>query len=215
MHYQFGQLELVLTKLDRLNEWNLQEDSLTKKVSDRANSIAENIQASWINYDMNDPIVIKEFVSSSQIKTLYPRAVQYTLLSIDQGDTTNSIQSHYQRMASLTQVLSTCNNILTTLQQSERLKISYQLAFLYQCMNTQHQPSLLGYKAKIEQKFDEIKSTPETPLSHDQIEWITNLVNDIQSHILYSSVKDQHQTLRACSCIFDVIKDSTMQSSSI
>ncbi|CAO3616578.1 unnamed protein product [Cunninghamella blakesleeana] len=214
MHFQFSQLELVLTKLDKLTQWNLLEDPLTKKTSDRAKSIAENIQSSWINYDMNDPILIKKFVSSSQINTLYPRASQYTLLSTNKGDIANSIQTYYQRMASLTQVLSACNNLLTTLKQSDRLKVSYQVAFLYQCINTQTQPSLKRYKTKIEQKFDDIKNEPEATLSQDQVEWITNLVNDVQSHILCSSVKDQHQTLRACSNIFDVIKDSTMQHSS-
>ncbi|KAI8086587.1 uncharacterized protein BX664DRAFT_315772 [Halteromyces radiatus] len=214
MHYQFGQLELVLTKWDRMRFWELEHDPLTKKLGDQADAIVNKIQSSWINYDMKDEATIQEYISRSQMKILYPRAMQFTQLDVILGpqedENASNIQLHYHRMALLGQALATCDSILTSLQHPKRLPLAHLMAYLYQCLNIQHQPNFVEYRTRIEQRFDEIKNTPESTMNQDELEWMAGIAKDIQNHILCNSTKDQqHQILRACSCVFDIMKQST------
>ncbi|CAO3594364.1 unnamed protein product [Absidia cylindrospora] len=216
MHFHFGQLELVLTKWDRLKFWGLEQEPSTKTLWNQANSIVDTIQASWSTYDIKDETEVKDYLSKSDIKTLYSRAVQYIFSNENQhsnddgnSSTGNNIQSHYHRIALLGQVLATCDCIVTSLQEPNRLPIAHLLAFLYQCLTIQHQPNLADYRGRIEQRFDEIKNEPNPTLSQDQLDWVKTLTNDIQTHILCHSTDDQHQLIRGCSSVFDVMKQST------
>ncbi|ORZ24330.1 hypothetical protein BCR42DRAFT_402703 [Absidia repens] len=216
MHFHFGQLELVLTKWDRLKLWGLEQEPSTNAFRNQANLIVETIQASWSTYDIKDETEVKDYLSKSDIKTLYSRAVRYIFSNDDQfsnddgnNSTENNIQSHYHRMALLGQILATCDCIVTSLQEANRLPIAHLLAFLYQCLTIQHQPGLADYRGRIEQRFDEIKNELNPTLSQDQLEWVKTLANDIQTNILCNSPNDQHQFIRGCSSVFDVMKQST------
>ncbi|SAM07454.1 hypothetical protein [Absidia glauca] len=210
MHYHFGQLELVLTKWEKMKFVGLELDPLTKKLGDQANAITDTIRLSWASYDIKDESEMKEYIVRSGIEMLYPRAAHYSM-AIEKKEGT-SIQLHYHHMASLGQVLATCDCILTSLQNPDRLQIAHLLAFLYQCLNMppQQQPPMADFRSRIEQRFDEIKNSPTPTMDQDQIEWVQTLASDTQTYVLCHSTKDhRYQPLRGCSNVFDVMKQST------
>ncbi|KAI8343071.1 hypothetical protein BC941DRAFT_86762 [Chlamydoabsidia padenii] len=210
MHYHFGQLELVLTKWDKMKYWNLEQDPLTKELGDQAITIADTIRLSWATYDIKDESEVQEYITRSDIKTLYPRAVQYTLTDQKKENGGTNIQLHYHHMALLGQVLATCDCILTALKTPDRLQIAHLLAFLYQCLNMQQQPPMVDYRSRIEQRFEEIKNAANQVMDQDQIDWVKTLTNDVQTYILCYSTNDyRYQPLRGCSSVFDIMKQST------
>ncbi|GAA5804265.1 hypothetical protein EDC94DRAFT_411745 [Helicostylum pulchrum] len=186
---QLAQLELLLAKIERLELWK--SDSLLKNLHENVSTIRLGITSQSSNMPLLEIIRAE--------KTLYNRSIQFILSHTQLVSTTD--QQQYQ-LSYLDQLYVTACRLYHDLDLPNHKYIAYQLALLYQCINRQGVP-FIEYKARIEQRFDEIKSATKelntVRLDSGQVSWIQSLSLDIIMQVTDSS------SITKCSKLFNVM----------
>ncbi|KAI8369408.1 uncharacterized protein BYT42DRAFT_617439 [Radiomyces spectabilis] len=185
----FARLEFILSKVDRLEKWQLQGNlkdatGLMEHLQTLAEELVITIQSLW-----NQCADKEQLVETLDLKRLYPRGCHYLLLSNKHQDLTSTtdVQAHYFHMALLNQIYATAFQVLQGLNLKNHKYIPYQLALLYQCVN-QQEVKYQAYALRIEEQFSEIKSHTkrhDVPLLTEfHITWLQKLAQDIIEQVM-------------------------------
>ncbi|KAG2233085.1 hypothetical protein INT48_009211 [Thamnidium elegans] len=189
---QLGQLELLLAKIERLELWKSElksTDIILKNLHENVSTIRLGITSQLSNMPLLEIIRVE--------KTLYNRSIQFILNQTQLVSTDQQYQLSY-----LDQLYVTACRLYHDLDLPNHKYIAYQLALLYQCINRQGVP-FIEYKARIEQRFDEIKSATKEQntvrLDSGQVSWIQSLSLDIIMQVTDSS------SITKCSRLFNIM----------
>ncbi|ORX48530.1 hypothetical protein DM01DRAFT_1385465 [Hesseltinella vesiculosa] len=210
----FGTLELVLHRIQRLKSWDLDNDDETKALAVETERIKRAIDHVCHNAGLLDQNSIQSQLEEWNAHHLYPLAVEHLGFDLAPSEPSSlrsrydqSIQAHYQHMSILTQMLASCQCLLTAVALDfDGTKVANHLALLHTYMIVSHQPNFIGHKKRIEQLFPEILATKT--LAKEQKHSVEALANEIQGSILHATIKDQYSTIRGCSSLFDLSKTS-------
>ncbi|GAA5815175.1 hypothetical protein MFLAVUS_008681 [Mucor flavus] len=187
---QLAQLELLLAKIERLELWKSEPtDSLLKNLYENVSTIRLGITSQLSNMPLLEILRAE--------KTLYNRSIQFILGHTQLVSTEQRYQLSY-----LDQLYATACRLYHDLDLPNHKYIAYQIALLYQCINRQGVP-FIEYKARIEQRFDEIKSATKelntVRLDSGQVSWIQSLSLDIIMQVTDST------SITKCSRLFNVM----------